>query len=67
MAVGREGLLELGRAGFVFFRVGAFVGVVAAFFEGVAPIAAVGEDLAAGEKLIFVCRLRSRAFLAMVS
>jgi hypothetical protein len=44
------------------------VGVVAAaLFDGVAPIVAAGEDFAAGEKLIVVCRLRSRVFLAMAS
>jgi hypothetical protein len=45
----------------------ALVGVGAvAPLEEVAPIVAVGEDFATGEKLIFVCRLRSRVFLAMV-
>jgi hypothetical protein len=44
----------------------ALVGAVAAaLLEGVAPIVAAGEDFAAGEKLIVVCRLRSRVFLAM--
>jgi hypothetical protein len=44
----------------------ALVGAVAAaLLEGVAPIVAAGEDFAAGEKLIVVCRLRSRIFLAM--
>jgi hypothetical protein len=42
------------------------VGVeAAALLDGVAPIVAAGEGFAAGEKLIVVCRLRSRAFLAM--
>lgn len=36
-----------------------------ALLVGVAPIAE-GEDLGAGEKLILVCRLRSRAVFAMI-
>lgn len=53
-------MLELGRV------LEARLGVEEVPLAGVAPVAALGEDLAAGEKLIFVCRLRSRAFFAMM-
>jgi hypothetical protein len=42
------------------------VGVVAALLEASAPMVA-GDDFAAGEKDIFVCRLRLRALLAIVA
>jgi len=51
-------------AGLIGFDFGALVGVAASDWEMAAPMFA-GEDFAAAaaEKLIFVCRLRSRAFL----
>jgi hypothetical protein len=58
MAVGFEALLALAFEALV-------VVAAVALLEGVVPIVAVGEDFAAGEKLIFVCRLRSRVFLAI--
>jgi len=45
----------------------ALVGVSVALLEGPAPmLAADGDNFAAGEKLILVCRLRSPALLAMM-
>jgi hypothetical protein len=49
-------------AGLVEVGFGDLVGVAASVWEVAAPMFA-GEGFAAGEKLICVCRLRSRAFL----
>jgi hypothetical protein len=67
------GLVETGNSSFACFVgltvVWAFVGVSCAGLEDSLPMFAVGEalvaddDFEAGEKLIFDCRLRSRAFL----
>jgi hypothetical protein len=60
IAVGFAALLDLAFEALV-------VVAAVALLEGVVLIVAIGEDFAAGEKLIFVCRLRSRAFLAIIN
>jgi hypothetical protein len=63
ITIGFGALLELPFELLVVLALGDFVGVAAASFEAVALIVVAGEDFAAGEKLILVWRLRSRAFL----
>jgi hypothetical protein len=63
ITVGLEALLELLFELRVVLALGDFVGVAVASLDEAAPIVVVGEDFAAGEKLILVWRLRSRTFL----
>jgi len=63
MAVGFEALLEPASAFRDDLVFACLFGVDAGFLDGDAPIVADGGGFAAGEKLIVVCRLRSRLFL----
>jgi hypothetical protein len=65
MAVGLDALLGLACADSAIFDFDALVDEAALLVEGIVLAVAIGEVLAAGEKLILVWRLRSRAFLAM--
>ena len=63
MTVGFEALLELALVFRDALVLECLFGVDAGLLEGDAPIVADGGGFAAGEKLIVVCRLRSRLFL----
>jgi hypothetical protein len=63
MTVAFEALFELDLAAVPLI---ALLGVIVAALDGVVPIVALVEVFVAGEKLIFVCRFRSRGFVRAI-